>query len=335
VTRPFVLDLGWGVLLTQLEIDPDALLRAAHLPADLFQHERPTTDPDGLVRLWRALEAMIGQPAPGLLMGESLPVEALNPPLFAALCSPNFKIAAQRISLFKPLMGPCRLDVTQEHGGLSVSYVPDAGITLPPELFGFELAFLIALARRGTRSDIQPLRVEFTVLPEARPYEAFFGVKVRKGSVNRIVLSNEDAERPFLGASPSMFAAFEPALRRQLEEVTGETTLNDRLRAALVEALPSGRTAVADVAPRLGLSTRSLQRKLRETGTSYQSELQDVRKQLAMSFLQNTTHSCAEIAFLLGYCDPNSFFRAFQAWTGTTPEAARRSAGRERAGLMQ
>ena len=79
------------------------------------------------------------------------------------------------------------------------------------------------------------------------------------------------------------------------------------------------------MATRLGTSGRTLQRRLQEEGTTFQGLLGEPRHALARHYLQTTTLSSAEISFLLGFEDPNSFFRALSAWTGETPERARES----------
>ena len=71
---------------------------------------------------------------------------------------------------------------------------------------------------------------------------------------------------------------------------------------------------------------RFLERKLGAEETSFQDELQALRERLARDYLMKTRHTSAEISFLLGYEDPNSFTRAFHSWTGTTPEAHRSAA---------
>jgi AraC-like DNA-binding protein len=81
---------------------------------------------------------------------------------------------------------------------------------------------------------------------------------------------------------------------------------------------------MASIARKLALSTRTLQRRIEAEGTTYQQVLDDTRTDLARHYLQNTALSVAEIAFLLGFSEPNSFYRAFRAWTGTTPDAVRR-----------
>ncbi|WP_068110313.1 AraC family transcriptional regulator [Tropicimonas marinistellae] len=325
MSRPFTVDLGWAALLDRIGVAPDDLLRAADLPADLFRQARPVLEPPAFLRLWQALEALLDHPAPGVLLGQAVQVEAFSPPIFAAFCSPDLSVAMERLSLFKPLFGPLWLKVRRGADGLDVTYGAEDGVHLPPGFVATEMVFLVSLARMATRAEIRPLRVEMAAPPTSPDYGDFFGAPPRKSDANRLVFSARDADRPFLSVNPALFAVFESDLRLRLSELAADVTLAERLRAALMEALPSGRTAIAEVAPRLGLSPRSLQRRLGEAGTSYQGELTALRRRLATDYLRNTAHSSAEISYLLGYADPNSFTRAFHTWTGTTPEALRRT----------
>ena len=78
-----------------------------------------------------------------------------------------------------------------------------------------------------------------------------------------------------------------------------------------------------DVARKLVLSKRTLQRRIEAEGTSYQRILKETREALARHYLQKTELPAAEISFLLGFDEPNSFYRAFRTWSGTTPESVR------------
>ena len=93
--------------------------------------------------------------------------------------------------------------------------------------------------------------------------------------------------------------------------------------STFLELLPSGRSVIGDVARTLGMSTRTLQRRLGAESSRYQVVLNQTREQLARHYLGSSTMSGAEIRFLLGYDDPSSFFRAFHQWTGQTPETVR------------
>lgn len=95
-----------------------------------------------------------------------------------------------------------------------------------------------------------------------------------------------------------------------------DDTVSARIRSALVELLPSGECSIDDVCRVLGMSRRSLQRKLKEEGTSFQQQLNHTRELLTINYLRNTKLSSEDIAYLLGYQDLNSFYRAFSLWTG-------------------
>lgn len=111
---------------------------------------------------------------------------------------------------------------------------------------------------------------------------------------------------------------FEPELKKRLSEMDIDDTFSAKVRSVLVEILPAGKSGVEDVANHLGMSKRSLQRKLKEEDTTFQKQLNHVRELLAKNYLQNTNLSSEDIAYLLGYQDLNSFFRAFSLWTGKT-----------------
>ncbi|MFE3057864.1 helix-turn-helix domain-containing protein [Nocardia sp. NPDC059239] len=79
------------------------------------------------------------------------------------------------------------------------------------------------------------------------------------------------------------------------------------------------------IARKLTLSKRTLQCRIEAESTSFQQILDMTRNDLAKHYLGNTGLSGAEISFLLGFSEPNSFYRAFRVWTGTTPDKLRRT----------
>lgn len=94
----------------------------------------------------------------------------------------------------------------------------------------------------------------------------------------------------------------------------------------MIELLPSVRGVLEQVARELAQSARTLQRQLRAEGTTFQAELAATRAALAGHYLAQEHLSIDEIAFLLGYDEPNSFPRAYRTWTGQTPHRSRRAA---------
>jgi len=97
-----------------------------------------------------------------------------------------------------------------------------------------------------------------------------------------------------------------------------------QVRAAILDELAASGAELARVAKRLAMSTRTLQRRLDEAGTSYQDLVDEVRSVLARSLLRDRARSIIEVAFELGYADLKGFYRAFRRWTDATPAEWRR-----------
>ena len=317
----------WKVLFADLGLNAENVLRRAALPGDLFARTRATLTSAEFYALWRGMEQESGDPLLPLRIGESISVESFDPPIFAALCSPDLDTALRRLALYKRLCGAVRLEVESDSSTTSMTLESlDKTVAAPASLRWMELVFFTKIGRIGTRSRVEPLRVETPKPPPQREdYAAFFGVPVTEGSQTRLLFSHADATRPFLTANEKMWEFFEPELKRRLSQLTEEATTADRVHGALLEMLPSGSASMDAVSRRLGTSTRTLQRRLQREGLSFQRVLDRTRESLARHYLRTSKLTGAEISFLLGFEDPNSFFRAFNAWTGMTPEQVRGS----------
>jgi AraC-like DNA-binding protein len=187
-----------------------------------------------------------------------------------------------------------------------------------------ELLFCVTLARIGTREPVRPILFTTQALPDSLTlYEDFLGTPVRRGARNQVTFTGADARLPFLTSNDSLWTAFEPDLRARLADLATPATTTQRARAAMLEALPSGLVTVEAIAHKLALSPRTLQRQIKAEGTSYQQILRETRESLARHYLERTALPASEISFLLGFDEPNSFYRAFKTWTGTTPDQAR------------
>lgn len=327
----FPVDPGWRPLLKDLGIRSDTLLRRAGLPEELLARPSHGLTTAEYFRFWESRQAEAGDPLLPLHLVEAIRAESFNPPIFAALCSANLLQAGQRLSTYKRLMAPMSLAVSVARDG-TLTLAPhwlEAQSQAPCVLVASELAFLLRLARLATREPMAALRVTMPQLPagvQAKAYAKFFGVAPLQGDAASIAFTAADAKRPLLTANDAMWQVFEPDLRKRLGELGGHASTVERVRSALLELLPGGQSGIEAVAVRLSMSKRTLQRRLEEEGGNYRSLVNDTREALARHYLTQTELSAGEIGFLLGFEDPNSFFRAFHDWTGTTPEALRRLA---------
>lgn len=325
----FRVQAGWKVFLTDLGVNPAHVLRHAGLPGDLFVRKDARMTPVEYFRLWRGLEQAAGTDVLPLKIGQHLSVETFDPPIFASLCSENLNIALQRLAQFKRLVGPLNLvvEITAHQTNITLDcYGNDEPI--PHSLGAAELVFLTQLARLGTRTRVVPIRVELVDLPNERePYQEYFGVSLSRGSANRLAFSAEDARHPFLTENAAMWSFFEAGLAARLSDLESEASMKERVRSALQEMLPAGQSSIEEVAKRLGMSKRSLQRRLSEESSSYQEVLNATRRELAHYYLSRSSAALVEIAYLLGFQDGNSFIRAFRGWTGETPREYRQASG--------
>jgi len=321
----FPVEKSWRVIFKDIGVNPANVLRRAQLPEDLFSRPNASLTPDEYFRFWEGLEAEYGSPELPIHLVQSAAAESFSPPVFAALCSPTLSVAAERLSTYKKLVCPMKLDVMHSDVGLSITFEwLHATLEPPRAMVAMEFAFFTGLARLATREHVVPLQVVSPRLPEAmEAFTDFLGTAVVEGDVASMTFSYEDAQRPFLTANDAMWDMFEPELRRRLADLEDSATVRDRVSAALLETLPSGQTSMEAVAKKLAVSKRTLQRRLQGEETTFAKVLNETRTKLAHHYLQKTALTCSEISFLVGYEEPSSFFRAFHEWTGETPEAAR------------
>jgi len=312
-------------MISDMGLNPAHVLALAGLPADLFSRKDATLSPGDYFKLWIGLEGAAGAEELPLLFGQTISVEAFDPPIFASLCSPNLNKALQRLAQYKPLIGPMVMVV--DIGKMQTSVTLECyGYTdhIPRSLGATELVFFTQLARLATRKHIVPSLLEIPQVPEnTKPYEDYFGNSIRSGKAVCIGFSANDASLPFLTEDAAMWNFFEIQLKQRLSDLEYEANTTQRVKSALLEMLPIGQSTIEKAACRMGMSKRTLQRKLNQESSSYKKVLNSTRKALAEHYLARSMISLPEISFLLGYQDSNSFLRAFKSWNGITPSEYR------------
>jgi AraC-like DNA-binding protein len=115
---------------------------------------------------------------------------------------------------------------------------------------------------------------------------------------------------------------------KKLTGATPRSSFLERVRMAVANALVRGRPTIGAIARAVHASPRTLQRRLRQQGTSYAKLVDSVRRERTESLVTTGRLSITEIAFLAGFTDLGGFRRAFRRWTGVTPSRARAGEGR-------
>ena len=198
----------------------------------------------------------------------------------------------------------------------------------PPEAAEAVVIGGLTMLRRFTASHIQPLLVTFSAEREALAdtLRELLGAPLVFGAdETRIVFDRKELERPLLHANETAAKGCEAQLDKLMAR------LNEPFVAVVSRViegqLSDGAVLQHHTARRLGLSTRSLQRKLREHGVTHRRLVEDIRRERALRVLADEKRTIDEVAAAAGYEDARSLHRAFNRWTGKSPRAHRRSGG--------
>jgi AraC-like DNA-binding protein len=303
-------------------VDLDKVLRSANLPRSRFRVARPQGTTAEFFALWRAVEQSGADADLALRLGVEMHSNYEDVSVLAALHSATLGEGLQKLSRYKRLVCPEKVWIDVEDGEARVRFewllVDDDPPTLVTDLL---FAFVLSLAQRGTMKPVKPKRVELT---RRRTNEAMlrrhFRCELRFDAPHDVLVFNDASlALPMVHRNAQLHAILVPGLELAVGQHDRARTLTDDVRAALSETMCGGRPAIANVAKSLGMSARTMQRRLADLGATYQEVLDDVRQRSAQRLLANTDLATAEIAFVLGFEEVNSFMRAFQAWEGTSP----------------
>jgi AraC-like DNA-binding protein len=308
--------------LEELGVPPSAVLRRAGLPLAYADQPRVLVSTEEFFAFWRAIGEVSTNPAIGLLLGTETKTERFQAMGLAALSTENFGAAVNQMARYKRLTCPEEIlqQVEDEEWGLQFRWLL-AEKSEPHVLIECCFAWVLSIGRHGTRTCISPLRVEFT---QSRAYlkaiERHFGCAVVcPAPHNAIVFRASYAQRPFVTRNAELLAMLAPQYEAELKEQTADEDFAERVRGAIQQKLTGRRPTIDDIADALHISSRTLQRRLQDAGSSFQRVLEEARRRLARYYLNNSVLELSEAAYLLGYEDANSFVRAFRTWEGVPP----------------
>ena len=315
----FIIDGRYSSLLLSVGLPLREILIKSGLPEDLFSRKNIRLTQDEYFHFMESIGEMIPDEGKLIKIATAEGIETFSPHIFAAFCSKNAQTCIERLAQYKKLIGPMIFIIRKEEKSFTVELSTEEKYhKIPLFLEVSEFVFLINLIRIATKENIIPLKITLQNSINNKVLEKYFGCKINKGNKSTLTLSFNDSLKPFVSENEVMWDYFEPELKRRLSELEVEDSFGARVRSSLIELLPIGCSNIEDVALKLGMSKRTLQRKLTEEKTTFQKQLNHTRELLAKNYIKNTDMISDDIAFLLGYQDLNSFLRAFQTWTGMT-----------------
>lgn len=307
-------------------VAPVELYRAAQLelaPAVIAEPDRRIPFAQ-LVALFEHAALLTGDADFGLHLSERVQLQVFDIFGYTILHSPNLGEAWRRMTRYYRLWTDGSAFRLEEDGQwVRLSYLLlDAQVKTYRQDCEFSLALVANQPRLITGVDLAPHKVSFqhhspaSTTEHRRLFRApvFFGQ-----SVNEVIFARAAMELPLSNADPGLGAVLDRYANELLAKYPRHDGATDRLRRLLSEALRGGDPSLAAMAKQMQMSARTLQRKLKEEGTSYQLLLDEMRHELSMRYLLEPGITIGEVAYLLGFSETATFHRAFRRWQGMPP----------------
>ena len=197
----------------------------------------------------------------------------------------------------------------------------------PPVAIDSNMAMLMIMCRTAFGEDLQPIRVSFQHPKPGNTscFIDFFNAPVDFSQTETALWLDTDAvTTPLTTANPELVRVNDQIVTDYLAQLDRHD-VTMQVRAKLVERLPSGQVTEEEIADSIHISQRSLQRKLKQQGSSFTQLLENTRSELGLQYVRDPQRSFNEIAVLLGFSEPSNFSRAFKRWYGKSPSQYRDS----------
>jgi AraC-like DNA-binding protein len=311
-------------------VDPLRLLSDAGLSADLAS--KSGTDEHVTLaqyfHLWEQAMALTGCADLPLRAGMVLGTDSFGVIGFSIVTSPTIGGAFQRLSRYCTILHTAASwTQVKDKGRLSLVWDVEKGSALGTRCaYEFTLSEAMHFSRIGAARPFDIVEVRF---PHAAPqddssYRRHFRAPLRWNAPHAaLVLEPNIFDVPMAKADPHLLAYFERQADALAAQYATEEELSTRVRRLAIEAFPGGPPSLETVARRIGVSPRSLRRRLADEGTTFQALVESTRSELAKRYLQDPKLTVSEIAFLVGFSELSPFQRAFRRWTGLPPRAYR------------
>lgn len=312
-------------------LDVAALLDGAGLSPAILSADDGRIEGQQLQRFIRQLCDQTGNPILGLETGDFVQPGSYTVLGYITMSCATLGEAIARIAPFEKLVGDMGLTRVEDRGE-QLRLVWQCAYTDPrvrPHLVDNVIASWIRYARwLADDEQTSPLAVSLERTSPGSTLEADYtdrwGCPVTFGaSDNAVIIARSLLDTPLRQPDPLLRKTLEAHANNQLASLAGDTALVTRVKHSIQHQLRDGITRQDMVAEHLGMTSRTLQRRLSQEGVSYQALLDEVRQAMAEDLLSNTELPIPDIGERLGYSESSSFHRKFKAATGMTPGAFR------------
>jgi AraC-like DNA-binding protein len=308
--------------------NPDDILQPLGLDRGLFSNPHGFISSVDFARVLDETARVTGDDCFGLHFGERFHPKDIDPLVYVVLNSPTVAVGLDNVARYLRLHNEAAhvsFTIEEKWGYLRhVLAIPD---DLRRQHYEYSLAVGLGTIRLIAGSDWAPVEVQFEHKPppQTREHVRVFGAPVSfDRPANAFVVEREFCERQVPAADARLYPVLKRYLDRDLDEMPPADDLLASLRKAISESTTHGDPALTQIATKIAIAPRTLQRRLRDQGADFKTLVDDIRRRFALRYLQDRNNTLTEIAYLLGYAEVSAFNRAFKRWTRATPSEYRR-----------
>ncbi len=304
-------------------IDRDELLRQASLTSANLADPDTRMPMATVLKLWRAIMKWEEGTAIGVRIGSTCRARRLGLVGYAMYYSRDLLEAFQRMSRYVRIISEAvQFDVAKDGEQTTMSFNAHPSLVALRHPVEAQITAVLTIGREITQSDLVPLAIHlpFPYPGDSNEYREMLRCPVHFSRPNAaMIFATSQVSLPIKASDPTLSGYLEQLADSTLKSLgSPNEDFVDKVRRLLWSQLPGGRPDLWRTASKLGISARTLQRRLRENRTSYSALLEELRRELSGYLLADRKLAVSDVAFLLGYSEPSAFQRAFRRWRGAT-----------------
>lgn len=337
---PAALSVGAGYarrlfdLVERFGLPREALRRHAAARLDGWEPSQARIPLPALLALFQSALTLTGRRDLGLEFGRQVRPDTFDVLGYALMTCRNLGEAIGLVPLYRRVVfdpGYSETRISREGGNVKLAWVvlPEAaraGLPYGELLAESLIASWYGLGRwiTGAEMPLREVRFRHAAPEDTLPFSTFFGCPVRfSAGENALLFAADLLAQPLVQADAELNLAMCDEARKAIARRSGDTPIAAQVRQVLAPLLPKCEATLTHAAAGMGITPRTLQRRLASADFSFQAVLDDTRRELAQVYLRDAALSALDVALLLGYAEQSSFTRAFRHWFGTTPSAWR------------
>jgi len=281
-----------------------------------------------MVRVWQLAIELSEDPYIALRVAKFFSPTAFSALGMALATSENVYDALQRASRYSRIISDCsRTSLTESEQEVAfrvdLKYANQAQVYYPGVEAIFTSMFNLLRTVAGKGFNAKGVYFKHTFMGDIKPFEKFFDCPVYFSSIhNEMVFDKQHIFDEQLFSNSALTLTLDEWVEEYLSKFN-KILISTQVKEYLLKHLAHGKIDLPSISSALALSTRMLQRKLKDEGVSYSELLDECRQKMALKMITHNKLPLAEVSYILGFSDQSNFSRAFKRWTGTSPNMYR------------